>query len=221
MSLKGGTGKSTFSVSLAKTLSAKGKSVGLLDLDFTSPCAQMLTNMETQMTVDAKKGFTPARTKEGIEVFSIGLLTEEDTPMLIRGTKKGEIAEQLINDVHWGSPDYLIVDFPSGIQEQTLTILRNMKLNRVVFVVQPDKLSLSAAKRMRKALKVMKVKVSGIIENMGTVKCDKCGNEMRLFEDSVESLCKTSKIKFLGAISFQPKLKGHLPINDEILKKVM
>lgn len=219
--MKGGTGKSTVSVGLAKALSAKGKSVGLLDLDFTSPCSQILTNLDTIMTVDAKKGFTPARTKEGIEVFSIGLLTNEDTPMLIRGTKKGEIALQLIKDIHWGSPDYLLVDFPSGIQEQTLAILRNMKLNKAILVVQPDKLSIASAKRMLKALKIMKVKITGVIENMGTVKCSKCGNEIKLFEDNTQNLCKIAKIKFLGTIPFYPKLKSSIPINEEILEKVM
>lgn len=220
-SLKGGTGKSTVSISLANALLAKGKTVGLLDLDFTSPCSQILAKPTTAITVDAQNGFTPAQTADGLEVFSIGLLTEEETPMLLRGAKKGEIAMQLTEDIKWGSPDYLVVDFPSGIQEQTLAILRNMKPNKTILVVQPDQLSISSAKRMLKALRIMKVNITGIIENMGSVKCPKCGNTIDLFKDNVRELAKKMKVKFLGSIPFYPELNRNLPLNDEILERVM
>ena len=221
LGLKGGTGKSTISVSLAKALRAKDKSVALLDLDFTSPCIQILAKPKTEISVDAQEGFTPAITEDDIEIFSIGLLTNEDTPMLLRGEKKGEIAQQLIHDIKWNSPDFLIVDYPSGLQEQRLTILRNMKPNKTILVLQPDKLSIGSAKRMLKALKIMKVKVTGIIENMATVKCNKCGAEIKLYHDNIQELAKNLKVKVLGSIPFYPELKRNLPISKEILDQVM
>lgn len=221
LSLKGGTGKSTFSVSLAKALLAKGKKVALLDLDFTSPCTQILTGSTTEIEVSAQKGFTPAKTEDGIELFSVGLLMSEGTPMLIRGAKKREIALQLIEDIKWDSPDYLVIDFPSGIPEHTLAILRNMAPDKAIIIIQPDKLSISSAKRMFTALELTKVKVVGIIENMAAVECSKCGTQIRLFQGDGHELAKQVKTKFLGTIPFYPNLNSIIPIDEKILRKVM
>lgn len=204
LSLKGGTGKSTISISLARAIKKCGHTVGLLDLDFTSPCAQILADPKTEIKVNSQEGFTPAKTEEGIEVFSMGLLAGEDTPMLLKGAKKGEIALQLTEDIKWNSPDYLIIDFPSGIQEQSITILQTLRPKKVILVAQPDVLSMGSLRRMVKALKLMKLPITGVIENMAKVQCPKCGFQICLFNDNLPNLAKKLGIDFLGNIPFYP-----------------
>jgi len=219
LSNKGGTGKSTFSVSLTQALKRRGKTVALLDLDFASPCAQLLTQTKSNLQVD-KKGFTPATTEEGIELFSFGLLLSQDTPVMLRGIKRAEIVQQLAKDIRWNKPDYIVVDLPSGIQEESLSLLRNLKPNKTVIIIQPDKLSISSARRIIKALRHMKVNVSGIVENMGYIKCPKCGEETKLFADSAKQLSQETKVAFLGSIPFIPHPKT-LPIDESVIRKVM
>jgi len=45
-SSKGGVGKSMVSVALALSLAERGKRVGLLDLDFTSPTTHLILGVE-------------------------------------------------------------------------------------------------------------------------------------------------------------------------------
>lgn len=218
LSNKGGTGKSTLCVSLARALRRRGKTVSLLDLDFASPCDQLLTKTQTGVEV-SREGLAPAYTEEGIELFSIGLIIKDDTPVMLRGAKRAEIVEQLSQDILWNRPDYLICDLPSGIQEECLSLLKHLKPDKTLIVMQPDKLSIASARRMIQALRQLKVNVGGIVENMSLFQCPACGKETRLFKDSAKDLAKEARVKFLGSIPFIPNAEA-LPI-DEIVDKVM
>lgn len=213
-------GKSIFSVSLAKELKSKRHSVGLLDLDMSSPCLPYLTNIKRPVEVD-RTGFQPAITTEGIELFSLGLLTKSETPLMIRGVKRAEIIEQISEgDIKWSNLDYLIIDTCAGTHEETLAILRNLKPDKAIIVAQPNGLSLAATKKTIQMLKILKVKIGGIIENMSYFECPKCGQKTPLFSESAKELAKQMKIKYLGSIPFIPNPEV-LPIKEEIIKKVM
>jgi len=220
-SVKGGTGKSLFSVSLAKTLKKKGFHVALLDLDLTSPCLSYLTTSHNDLKVTSQL-IKPSMTTEGIELISMGLfLPKEETSILLRGIKKAEIAEELINDTQWNSPDYLICDTPAGITDEILTTLKVFRPDRAIIICQADKLSIQAMKKTITMLRRFKIKVAGVVENMSYIKCPKCQEETRLFPNNVNQSAKQTKVKFLGSIPFIPNLKGNLPISEEIVKKVM
>lgn len=221
LSAKGGVGKSLFSASLARSLTGKGKKVALLDLDFSSPCIPLLLQPKGDVQVD-REGFKPPVSEEGIEIFSMGLLSKTETPILLRGAKRAEIVQQIKDDIKWNSPDYLIIDCPPSTSEETLTMLKSLKPDKAVIICQPDKLSLQAVKKTVTMLKHYKIKISGIAENMSHVKCPKCGQEIRLFKESAEQVAKETKTKLLGSIPFLTNTKmDETPEFNKIVEKVM
>src|SRR3546814_10101053 len=64
------------------------------------------------------KSIEPMRA-HGIEAMSIGLLVEQDTPMIWRGPMATSALTQLLGETRWGGEevlDYLVIDLPPGTE---------------------------------------------------------------------------------------------------------
>src|SRR3546814_13355403 len=62
------------------------------------------------------KSIEPMRA-HGIEAMSIGLLVEQDTPMIWRGPMATSALTQLLGETRWGGEEmlaYLVIDLPPG-----------------------------------------------------------------------------------------------------------
>lgn len=54
--------------------------------------------------------------------MSIGLLVDQDTPMIWRGPMATSALTQLFNDTLWGDLDDLLIDLPPGTGDIQLTL---------------------------------------------------------------------------------------------------
>lgn len=50
----------------------------------------------------------------GIKVISMGMLTDDDKPAVLRGPMVSKYLRMFIMEVDWGKLDYLILDLPPG-----------------------------------------------------------------------------------------------------------
>jgi ATP-binding protein involved in chromosome partitioning len=178
---KGGVGKSTTAANLALALAHDGASVGLLDADIYGPSQARMMGLTGQRPSSRDgKTFEPLEAF-GIKVMSIGLLVDEEQPMVWRGPMVTQALTQLLNDCHWGELDYLVVDMPPGTGDIQLTLSQRVPISGAVIVTTPQDIALLDARKGLKMFEKVGVPVLGIVENMSTHICSNCGHEEHIF----------------------------------------
>jgi ATP-binding protein involved in chromosome partitioning len=191
---KGGVGKSLVASTLALNLSKKGYKVGLLDLDLYGPSSHIILGVEKYDFPEEKKGIIPPNVN-GIKFMSIVYYTE-DKPAPFRGADISNVIIELLAITQWGELDYLIIDMPPGIGEETLDLIRLVKRSEFLIVTTPSKVSMGAVGKLLSILKELKLPIIGVVENMKMADSD-------YIKDSVSKM----KIRYLGYILFDKKLE--------------
>lgn len=79
------------------------------------------------------------------------------------------LIQQFLNEVDWGSLDYLLVDTPPGTSDEHLSIaqyLLSSKLNGAIIVTSPQEVSLIDVRKEINFCKKLEIPIIGIVENM-------------------------------------------------------
>jgi ATP-binding protein involved in chromosome partitioning len=178
---KGGVGKSTTAANLALALAADGARTGLLDADIYGPSQPRMMGLAAE-----RPGSTDGRSivplvSHGVRVMSIGFLIDEEQPMVWRGPMVTQALTQLLADTEWGELDYLIVDMPPGTGDIQLTLSQRVPVSGAVIVTTPQDIALLDARKGLRMFQKVDVPVLGIVENMSTHICSKCGHEEHIF----------------------------------------
>lgn len=161
---KGGVGKTTVSVNLAISLAQEGARVGLLDADILGPNVPMMMGVD-QMPAPRERKMVPAEAF-GVRFISMGFLVPPDQPLVWRGPMLHSAIRQLLQDVHWGELDYLVVDLPPGTGDAQLSLAQALPLTGAIVVTQPMEVAAMDALRGLKMFEKLEVPIIGIVENM-------------------------------------------------------
>ncbi|KAJ51661.1 nucleotide-binding protein [Clostridium tetanomorphum DSM 665] len=202
LSGKGGVGKSSISVLIAKHLKQLGHSVGVLDADITGPSVPRLLGLKGKKAYVTEEMILPVETSDGIKVMSLNFLTEkEDDPVIWRGPVISGVVKQFWTDVLWGELDYLVIDMPPGTGDVALTVMQSIPINGIVMVSVPqDLVSMIVSKAVNMARK-MNIDVLGVIENMSYITCSDCGKRIKLFNsENTDEFLKEMNLKLLGEL---------------------
>jgi ATP-binding protein involved in chromosome partitioning len=199
---KGGVGKSTVSVNLAFALQQIGSRIGLVDADILGPSIPGMLGLPAGQppatTPDNK--IIPAD-RHNLKVMSMGMLTGDDNPAILRGPMVGKYLQMFIGSVLWGQLDYLILDLPPGTGDTQLTLAQSVPLSGAVIVTTPQDVSLKIARRGLRMFETVHVPILGIIENMSTFTCPHCGKGTDIFRrGGGERMSQQLNVPFLGAI---------------------
>ena len=205
---KGGVGKTTVSVNLAVALARRGSRVALLDGDMYGPNVPIMLGMKTQLETDGKK-IAPAE-RYGLQVVSMGFLTQDDAPVIWRGPMLHGAINQFFRDVRWTDVDYLIVDMPPGTGDVALSLSQSVPVAGAVLVTTPQVVSLADTRRAIQMYRKLNIPAIGLIENMSHFVCPDCGHESDLFgKGGGERLAAELSVPFLGSIPLhQPVREG-------------
>lgn len=202
MSGKGGVGKSSISVLIAKNLKQLGYSVGVLDADITGPSVPRLLGLNGKRAGGSEELILPIETNDGIKVMSLNFLTnKEDDPVIWRGPIISAVVKQFWTDVLWEDLDYLVIDMPPGTGDVALTVMQSIPINGIVMVSVPqDLVSMIVSKAVNMARK-MNINILGVIENMSYITCPDCGKKISLFNgENTEKFLREMDLKLLGEL---------------------
>jgi ATP-binding protein involved in chromosome partitioning len=212
---KGGVGKSTVCANLAIELSKAGARVGILDADIYGPSIPTLFNVSGQKAQADATHVHPVMV-EKIALSSIGFLVEPEQALAWRGPMATGALLKLIQQTQWPELDYLLIDMPPGTGDIQLTLAQKVPMTAAVVVTTPHALSLADASKGISLFKKVEVPVLGIIENMASITCEKCGNEQAVFSgEGASTLAKQASTDVLASLPLEPSLFSATPVFSE------
>jgi len=175
MSGKGGVGKSFVTAHLARALSRRGGSAGVLDADLNGPTIARLLEAAGPLVVDAE-GVHPRAGTDGVRCVSMAHLVQDGQPLAFkgpeaesfiwRGTLEASALRELLGDVVWGPLDTLLLDLPPGMQRFLELCDLLPAPPPVLTVTIPTPESGDAVRRAMRAAADRGAPLLGVIENM-------------------------------------------------------
>ena len=196
---KGGVGKTTVSVNLAVALSKTGARVGVLDGDIYGPNVPIMLGLQTQLASDGKH-IRPAE-KYGLQVVSMGFLTQDEAPVIWRGPMLHSAIQQFCREVSWKDLDYLVVDMPPGTGDVALSLSQTVPAAGAIVVTTPQQVSLADSRRAVRMYQKLNIPPLGLVENMSFHECTNCHHVAQIFgHGGGEQMAAQLNIPFLGRL---------------------
>jgi ATP-binding protein involved in chromosome partitioning len=184
-SAKGGVGKTTVSVALARTLAARGHNVGLFDADIYGPnVPHLLEDVEGPVLTNENGQPKPLET-DGIQMLSPGVVGGE-APTARRGAIAYGAMENLLGQGAWENRDVMIIDMPAGSDDVAGALLEHVPVDGAVLVTTPFDASVDDTQRTLELFEENGITPIAAVVNMNTFECECCGETNTLFEDPVD-----------------------------------
>ena len=209
---KGGVGKSTLSVNLACALARMKNSngekmkVGLMDCDLYGPSVPLLIGASDRPELVGDNILAPVESY-GVKSISMGLLIDDESPVVWRGPMIMKTIQQFAHNVMWGELDYLLIDLPPGTGDAQLSLAQILPLDGAIVVTTPQKAAVDVARRGARMFEKVNVPILGVVENMSFLFDEDSGAKKYLFGQGGGTDT---------AISLSCPFLGEIPLHEEV-----
>ena len=198
-------GKSTVTVNLAVALARQGASVAILDADVYGFSVPSMLGIDRPPSVIGDLLIPPVA--HGVRCMSMGFFVNEDQAVMWRGPMLHKALEQFLVDVHWGRPDFLLLDLPPGTGDVAMSIAQFVPRAEVLVVTTPQVAAERVAQRAAVLARQLRLPVRGVVENQSWFTADD-GKRYELFgHGGGETLAKSLGVALLGQVPFLPALR--------------
>jgi ATP-binding protein involved in chromosome partitioning len=203
---KGGVGKSSVTTNLAVALAQRGSRVAAIDADVWGFSMPRMLGIDRPPTVIDDVIVPPDA--NGVTLISMGFFAREDQPVVWRGPMLHKALEQFLTDVHWGEPDYLVVDMPPGTGDIALSMAQFLPRAEVVIVTTPQPAAQKVAQRAAYMARKVNLQVMGVIENMSWFRCDHDTKYELFGAGGGQELADQLDVPLLGRVPLVPELRA-------------
>jgi ATP-binding protein involved in chromosome partitioning len=143
----------------------------------------------------------------GVQLVSMGFFARDDQAVIWRGPMLHKALEQFLTDVHWGTPDVLVVDLPPGTGDVALSVAQLLPGAEVIVVTTPQPAAQRVAQRSAVMAERVNLTVIGVVENMSWFVGDD-GKRYEIFgAGGGQELAGTLGVPLLGQIPLVPALR--------------
>lgn len=180
---KGGVGKSSIALNLARSLKASGVKVGLLDFDVYGPNIPLMCGDKSPDQSIAQHDLVP-KLYSDMPVISLAQVVASADPILWRGPMAGKVAEQLFWSSDWPELDYLVIDLPPGTGDIHIALSQKLPVTASLLVTTPQSIACMDAAKAATMFEKLNVPVLGFVNNMAYYDCQSCGSRQNIFMGS-------------------------------------
>jgi ATP-binding protein involved in chromosome partitioning len=203
---KGGVGKTTVAANLAAGLDQMGARVGLLDADIHGPNVPRMLPVEEEPSVTNNEERMIPAVSDGVKLMSMGfLIKNQDDPAILRGPMVNNVMTHFLENVEWGTLDYLVVDLPPGTGDASLDLLQSLPVAGAAIVTTPQQMAVDDARKGLRLFEKHDAPVLGLVENMSTFHCPTCDDTHDPFGDrGAEVIAEDYNVDILGSLPIHP-----------------
>lgn len=201
---KGGIGKSVIASMLALALADQDRSVGLFDLDFTSPSDHVVLGVDRSFPAE-EFGIDP-HVAHGIHLMSVAFFAG-DAAVPLRGAATTSALLELLAITRWRDLDVLLLDMPPGLGDTSLDVINLLPRLEFLLVGNGSRVVIESVRRAAALLTELEVPMVGLLENMP-----------RGDGRAVRALAEGVAMPYLAAIPFDPALEAALGDVDLLRK---
>ena len=203
---KGGVGKSTVAVNVARALAKRGYRAGIMDADIYGFTVPKLLGIQGRPEAN-ENGIEPMES-QGLQVMSMGFFVDDTMPLIWRGPLLIKAVDQFVNEVHWDTDlDYLVIDLPPGTGDVPLTVAQTLPRASLLLVTLPELSSVKVASRAGNMARQTETEIIGVVENMSYMTCPECGESFYPFgRDGGQLLAEQLEIPLLARVPMDPHL---------------
>jgi Mrp family chromosome partitioning ATPase len=207
---KGGVGKTTVTVYLARALIRRGYRVGILDADINTSNAPIVLGFAERKPHEVKDYKIVPHEKDGVKIVSYWFDTLDSVPHLLWSADRvSRILKAYCKDVDWGDIDVLLTDVPPTSSDELVGVINLLgHIHGAILVVQGStRSSVQDAKLAKATLDYFNVPVLGFVQNMVS----------DIFDEGID-VEKELGVPKLGEIKLKKKLsvKDFEPVVDKL-----
>ena len=147
---KGGVGKTTTTINIARMLAKKGKSVYILDADVNTPSIHSIIKNPDEL--------------ENITAQSTGYMFEG--MIYLKDSLIRQYITSCIKEIQKLKPDYVLVDTPPSITDVHISLMAKLNVSAIIAVTQPTPVSMEDVKRTVEFFIAYDITLIGVVQNM-------------------------------------------------------